>query len=117
MTDPAELPDLEFDYEYGSNLDEALRLAFAGLSGGPRRIIVISDLYVSAPTSEASKVVFSWPPAKQTLDRTTEAIRLCTATAITLEAWPYCDDGANAQDVSGLVRASILHYGGRLRTC
>jgi len=112
VTDPADLPDLEFDYEYGSNLDEALRLAVAGLAGESGRIVVISDLYVSAHTSEDGKVVFSWPPAQETLDRTREAIRLCKGASITLEAWRYRDEEATAQDVSGLVGASILDAGG-----
>ena len=51
VTDPADLPDLEFDYEYGSNLDEALRLALAGLSGEPGRAILISDLVGSERAS------------------------------------------------------------------
>jgi uncharacterized protein with von Willebrand factor type A (vWA) domain len=72
VTDPADLPDLEFDYEYGSNLDAALRLVVASLNGTPGRLILISDLVASAHTGPYGDLVFSTPPNAETLDRTTD---------------------------------------------
>jgi hypothetical protein len=115
VTDPADLPDLEYDYEYGSNLDEALRLAVAELNGDPGRVVLISDLVGTAHTSPDGGLVFSSPPSPDTLDRTTEAIRLCAEQAISVEAWRYHNLGSGGRDDSRVIRESILATGGKVQ--
>ena len=115
VTDPADLPDLEWDVEYGSNLDEALRLAMARFCGDPGRIILISDLVASAHTGPDGEPVFSTPPTPETLDRTMEAIRLCAEEPISVEAWRYYTIGREDRDNSGVIAEGILASGGTVQ--
>src|SRR3974390_2031728 len=75
VVEPSRLAELEWDYEYGSNLADALRLSLASLGCQPGRIVLCSDAFASAHPEEWGEVVFSCPPARETLDRTVEAIR------------------------------------------
>ena len=115
VTEPADLPDLEFDYQYGSNLEEALTLALAALSGKPGRVILISDLVATAHTGLDGEVVFSSPPSPETLTRTTEAIRLCADQGVSVEAWRYYNLGSRRRDDSEVIRGSILATGGKVQ--
>jgi hypothetical protein len=114
VTEPADLPDLEFDYEYGSNLEEALRLALTILSGRPGRVILVSDLVATAHTGLDGEVVFSSPPSPETLARTTEAIRLCADQGVSVEAWRYYNLRPGRRDDSEVIRGSILATGGKV---
>jgi uncharacterized protein with von Willebrand factor type A (vWA) domain len=89
LVEPTRLVELEWDYEYGSNLADALQLALASLSGQPGRIVLCSDCFASAHTDESGEIVFSCPPAKETLERTVEAIQSCGDAGVTIEAFRY----------------------------
>src|ERR1700677_474846 len=89
LIEPTRLAELEWDYEYGSNLADALQLALASLSGQPGRIVLCSDCFASAHTDEWGEVVFSCPPAKETLERTVDAIRSCGGAGVTIAAFRY----------------------------
>jgi uncharacterized protein with von Willebrand factor type A (vWA) domain len=62
LVGPTRLVELEWDYEYGSNLAGALQLALASLNGQPGRIVLCSDCFASAHTDDSGEVVFSCPP-------------------------------------------------------
>ncbi len=52
LVEPSRLAELEWTYEYGSNLADALKLSLASLSGQPGRIVLCSDCFASAHTDE-----------------------------------------------------------------
>jgi uncharacterized protein with von Willebrand factor type A (vWA) domain len=116
VVDGAELPDLEFVYEYGSNLAEALGLAVASLSGQPGRAVLLSDLVATAHTAEDGSVFFSFPPAPDTVDRTQAAIRSCAEASIRIEAWRYYNRRAPTETESFDMRGAILDSGGNVES-
>jgi uncharacterized protein with von Willebrand factor type A (vWA) domain len=114
LVEPTRLAELEWDYEYGSNLAEALQLALASLNGQRGRIVLCSDCFASAHTDESGEVVFSCPPAKETVERTVEAVRSCGHAGVTIEAFRY-RNGEVPEDEAWPVVAvldAILEAGG-----
>jgi uncharacterized protein with von Willebrand factor type A (vWA) domain len=55
VVDPSRLSELEWDYEYGSNLADAVSLGLSSLRGEPGRIVLCSDLFASAPHGRAER--------------------------------------------------------------
>lgn len=114
LVEPTRLAELEWDYEYGSNLADALQLALASLNGQPGRIVLCSDCFASAHTDQSGEVVFSCPPAKETLERTVEAIRSCGDAGVTIEAFRYRNGEVREDDAwpAVAVLETILEAGG-----
>lgn len=114
LVEPSRLAELEWDREYGSNLAEALELALASLNGQPGRIVLCSDCFASAHTDESGAVVFSCPPAPETLERTVEAIRSCGNAGATIEAIRYRNGDVREDEAWPVVavRDAILEAGG-----
>lgn len=110
--DPSDLPDLEWDHEYGSNLAHVLRVATTSFNGRAGKVLLLSDLFASAFTDQNDKVVFSSPPSQETLDLTTHAINACRSAAIQIHARRYyCQDIAHPYQ-SQTIRDAILQTGG-----
>ena len=116
VVDPSRLSELEWDYEYGSNLADALKLSLSSLNGQSGRIVLCSDLFASAHTDERDKVVFSCPPARETLERTIEAIRSCGDASVSIEALRYRsgETREHEEEPVDLVLDAILAAGGRV---
>jgi uncharacterized protein with von Willebrand factor type A (vWA) domain len=112
---PSQVKQLEWDHDYGSNLEAALKATRDSLDGKPARLLLLSDLFADAHTGDEGQVVFSSPPAQDTLDRTIGAIRDCEAGQLTIDAVRYRSgepyDEAQWRVVS-LIGDAILTAGG-----
>jgi len=114
LMEPSRVSELTWDYDYGSNLEEVLRLSESALNGQPGRIVLLSDLFASAHTDDEDEVVFQCPPAQETLDRTVGAIRSCRDASITIDAIRYRSGETRDEDESivAVVTEAILGAGG-----
>jgi uncharacterized protein with von Willebrand factor type A (vWA) domain len=116
VVSPSRLSELAWDYEYGSNLADALSLSLSSLKGEPGRIVLCSDLFASAHTDAQGRVVFSCPPARETLDRTVDAIRACGDASITIEASRYRSGETREEEEApvAVIMDAILASGGTI---
>jgi len=114
LLEASRVPELDWDYDYGSNLSDALRLGQSCLSGQPGRIVVLSDLFADAHTDEQGNVVFSCPPTTETLQRTVATIRSCGDASITIQALRYRSGETREEEEEPIevVTDAILTTGG-----
>jgi len=78
---PQQLPEVSWDYDYGTNMQHGLQLARQLLSrqSGTKQIIMITD---GEPTAHyepgMSQPYFSYPPVQETIDATVREVIRCT---------------------------------------
>jgi uncharacterized protein with von Willebrand factor type A (vWA) domain len=111
----SQVEELEWNHDYGSNLEAALRVSAESLDGLPARLLLLSDLFADAHTGDDGQVVFSCPPAEETLDRTVEAIRVCGAAQVTIDAVRYRSGKPYDEDqlrIVSMIGDAILTAGG-----
>jgi uncharacterized protein with von Willebrand factor type A (vWA) domain len=78
---PAQLPEVSWDYDYGTNMQHGLQLARQLLSrqSGTKQIIMITD---GEPTAHfepgMSQPYFNYPPVQETVDATVREVIRCT---------------------------------------
>ena len=86
---PADLPEVSWDYVYGTNMHHAFQLAQRMLARqtGTKQIIMITDGEPTAHLLDDGSPFFSYPPARETIDRTmAEAVR-CTRAGIVINTF------------------------------
>ncbi len=93
---PERIPEVSWDYVYGTNMQHGLVLARRMLAGkgGTRQIIMVTDGEPTAHITEAGYPVFNYPPSQETIDRTLREVGRCTRDDIRinvfmLDATPY----------------------------
>jgi uncharacterized protein with von Willebrand factor type A (vWA) domain len=78
---PAQLPEVSWDYDYGTNMQHGLQLARQLLSRqtGTKQIIMITD---GEPTAHfepgMAQPYFNYPPVQETIDATVREVIRCT---------------------------------------
>jgi uncharacterized protein with von Willebrand factor type A (vWA) domain len=78
---PAQLPEVSWDYDYGTNMQHGLQLARQLLSrqSGTKQIIMITD---GEPTAHfepgMAQPYFNYPPVQETVDATVREVVRCT---------------------------------------
>lgn len=78
---PAQLPEVSWDYDYGTNMQHGLQLARQLLSrqSGTKQIIMITD---GEPTAHfepgMAQPYFNYPPVQETVDATVREVIRCT---------------------------------------
>ena len=89
LVEPATLPELQYEYLYGSNLAEAFALGRELLVrrpvGGGRRIIVTTYSDPTAHVLPSGDVFFNYPPVAATLDATVAEARACGDDSVTID--------------------------------
>jgi uncharacterized protein with von Willebrand factor type A (vWA) domain len=87
--DALELPEVSWDYEYGTNIQHALVLARRMLARrhGTRQIIMITDGEPTAHLRENGSVFFSYPPTRETVDATLAEVNRCTRAGIRINTF------------------------------
>ncbi|MHB1533961.1 MAG: vWA domain-containing protein [Acidimicrobiales bacterium] len=77
---PAQLPEVSWDYTYGTNIQHALALARRMLSrqGGTKQVIMITDGEPTAHILPGGEPFFSYPPAPETIRMTLGEVARCT---------------------------------------
>ena len=74
------LPEVSWDYVYGTNMQHAFQLARRMLSRetGTKQIIMITDGEPTAHMTPSGQPFFSYPPARETVDLTLAEVGRCT---------------------------------------
>ena len=93
---PERIPEVSWDYVYGTNMQHGFVLARQMLARqtGTRQIIMVTDGEPTAHLTDAGYPVFNYPPSQETVDRTLTEVRRCTRDGIRinvfmLDATPY----------------------------
>jgi len=93
---PAELPEVSWDFVYGTNMAHGLALSRQLLArqNGTRQILMVTDGEPTAHPLPNGEVFFSYPPAQETIDTTLREVVRCTRDDIRintfmLDASPY----------------------------
>jgi uncharacterized protein with von Willebrand factor type A (vWA) domain len=82
----SDLPEVSWDFVYGTNMQHALLLARRLLArhGGTRQIVMITDGEPTAHLLEDGEVFFNYPPVRATVDATLQEVLRCTREGIRL---------------------------------
>ena len=93
---PERIPEVSWDYVYGTNMQHGLVLARQMLARqtGTRQIIMVTDGEPTAHITDQGYPQFNYPPSQETVDRTLTEVRRCTRDGIRinvfmLDATPY----------------------------
>ena len=89
---PQELPEVSWDYVYGTNMQHGLMLARKMLAhrAGTKQIIMITDGEPTAhivPQGDSYEVSFSYPPTAETVRVTLAEVLRCTRAGITINTF------------------------------
>lgn len=89
---PQHLPELSWDFEWGTNMAHALLLARRQLArrSGTRQIIMVTD---GEPTAhiERGEAVFEYPPSPETVAATLQEVARCTREGIRINVFMLDD--------------------------
>ncbi len=77
---PEQLPEVSWDFVYGTNMQHGLQIARRLLSRqtGTKQIIMITDGEPTAHLTQSGDVYFNYPPVQATVDATLKEVMLCT---------------------------------------
>ncbi len=86
---PADLPEVSWDYVYGTNMQHAFQLAQRMLAreSGTKQIIMITDGEPTAHLLDDGSPFFSYPPTRETVDQTMAEAMRCTRAGITINTF------------------------------
>jgi len=78
--DATSLPEVSWDYVYGTNMQHAFQLARRMLAreSGTKQIIMITDGEPTAHLSASGQPFFSYPPSQETVELTLAEVARCT---------------------------------------
>ncbi len=93
---PEKLPEVSWDYVYGTNMQHGLMLARRMLAkqSGTKQIIMVTDGEPTAHITEEGFPFFNYPPSSETIEKTLMEVKRCTRDDIRinvfmLDATPY----------------------------
>ncbi len=86
---PEQLPEVSWDFVYGTNMQHALVLSRRMLAKetGTKQIIMITDGEPTAHIMEDGEVFFSYPPVRETVDATLTEVARCTREGIRINTF------------------------------
>jgi uncharacterized protein with von Willebrand factor type A (vWA) domain len=92
---PDQLPEVSWDYAYGTNLQHALALSRKLLASksGSKQIIVITDGEPTAHVMENGEVFFNYPPVPETIEATLHEVVRCTREHIVINTFVLDETG------------------------
>jgi uncharacterized protein with von Willebrand factor type A (vWA) domain len=84
-----DIPALSIDYAYGTNLQHALALSRHLMRNerGERQIVVVTDGEPTAHLMDNGEPFFSWPPVRETLEKTMAEVLRCTKAGIKINVF------------------------------
>ncbi len=87
--EPADLPEVSWDYVYGTNMQHAMQLAQQMLARetGTKQIIMITDGEPTAHLEANGHPYFNYPPSRETLELTMAEVMRCTRSGITINTF------------------------------
>jgi uncharacterized protein with von Willebrand factor type A (vWA) domain len=86
---PQQLPEVSWDFVYGTNMQHALLLSrrMLGRQTGTKQIIMITDGEPTAHLMTDGEVFFSYPPVRETVDATLTEVARCTRDGIRINTF------------------------------
>jgi uncharacterized protein with von Willebrand factor type A (vWA) domain len=86
---PGDLPEVSWDFVYGTNMHHGLTLSRRMLARQPgtRQIVMITDGEPTAHVREDGEVFFHYPPVRQTVDATLAEVARCTREGICINTF------------------------------
>ncbi len=103
---PDELPELTWDFGYGTNLQHALVLARQMLAkrDGTKQVVLITDGEPTAHLRANGEVDFHYPPTRATLAATLAEVDRCTRAAIAINTFALASGGGLRDFVEEMTR-------------
>jgi uncharacterized protein with von Willebrand factor type A (vWA) domain len=85
----AELPEVSWDYVYGTNMQHGLAIArqLLGRQTGTKQIIMITDGEPTAHIEDDGSPYFAYPPEPETIRRTLREVGRCTREGIVINTF------------------------------
>jgi uncharacterized protein with von Willebrand factor type A (vWA) domain len=85
----SDLPEVSWDFVYGTNMQHAFRLSrnLLAKESGTRQIIMITDGEPTAHLLADGTPFFSYPPARETVEQTMAEVMRCTRAGITINTF------------------------------
>jgi uncharacterized protein with von Willebrand factor type A (vWA) domain len=86
---PERLPELSWDFEYGTNMQHALLLARRMLSkqSGTKQVIMVTDGEPTAHITPQGDAYFNYPPDYETVEQTMREVLRCTRDGIRINTF------------------------------
>ena len=86
---PEKLPEVSWDYVYGTNMQHGFMLARRILNRqtGNKQIIMITDGEPTAHITPSGRPFFSYPPTRETVDKTLAEVARCTRDGIRINTF------------------------------
>ena len=86
---PEQLPEVSWDFDYGTNMHEGLMIARRLLAkqSGTKQIIMITDGEPTAHVMPNGKIFFDYPTQPETRDATLRQVMLCTKEDIVINTF------------------------------
>jgi uncharacterized protein with von Willebrand factor type A (vWA) domain len=116
VIDPVELPQVSWDFVYGTNMEHGLLLARRLLAHRPgtKQIIMITDgeptaHLVPGPVGSGHEVAFNYPPIPETIRATLAEVARCSRAGITINTFMLDPSGG----LQGFVRQMTALNRGR----
>jgi uncharacterized protein with von Willebrand factor type A (vWA) domain len=102
----SELPEVSWDFVYGTNMHHAFMLSRRMLSkqSGTKQIIMITDGEPTAHILPDGSPFFSYPPARETVEHTLAEVMRCTREGIRINTFMLDPDGGLRSFVERLTR-------------
>ncbi|MEM7285873.1 MAG: hypothetical protein AAF480_05940 [Actinomycetota bacterium] len=87
--EPHELPEVSWDFVYGTNMHHAFMLSRQMLARqtGTKQIIMITDGEPTAHIDSRGNPFFSYPPTRETVDKTLAEVAACTREQIRINTF------------------------------
>jgi uncharacterized protein with von Willebrand factor type A (vWA) domain len=84
-----QLPEVSWDFVYGTNMQHAFALARRMLDrqGGTKQIIMITDGEPTAHVTSSGDVFFNYPPVRETIEATLREVMRCTRADIRINTF------------------------------
>jgi uncharacterized protein with von Willebrand factor type A (vWA) domain len=84
-----QLPEVSWDFVYGTNMQHGFQLARRQLArqAGTKQIIMITDGEPTAHIRENGDVFFNYPPVQETVDATLKEVARCTRDGIRINTF------------------------------
>ena len=85
----SELPEVSWDFVYGTNMQHAFRLSrnLLAKESGTKQIIMITDGEPTAHLLPDGTPFFNYPPARETVEQTMAEVMRCTRAGITINTF------------------------------
>jgi uncharacterized protein with von Willebrand factor type A (vWA) domain len=105
---PEQLPEVSWDFAYGTNMHHAFTLArrMLGRQTGTKQIIMITDGEPTAHVLPSGEVFFNYPPVRETVEATLREVVRCTKDEIRINTFMLDADNGLRRFIEQLTKVN-----------